>query len=760
MHQEKFSKSTRTNKQVALHTDVVVVGGGLAGVCAAIASARSGAKVVLVQDRPVLGGNASSEVRLWALGATSHMGNNNRWSREGGLIDEIMLENLRANKEGNPLIFDAILLDKVVAETNITMLLNTAAYSVTKESANRIESVNAFCSQNSTYYSIFAPIFTDCSGDGIVAFNAGAAFRIGSEDKYEFNELLAPEKANSDLLGHSLFFYSKDAGTPVEYKAPAFAYSQDEIDAIPRSKNIGAKDSGCKFWWLEFGGILDTVHDTEEIKWELWKIVYGIWDYIKNSGKYEDVENLTLEWVGTVPGKRESRRFEGEYMITQHDIVEQKRFDDAISYGGWAIDLHPAEGVYSEKPACSQYHSKGVYQIPYRCFLSRDIENLYLGGRIISATHMAFGSTRVMITCAHGGQAIGEAAAMCAKLNVKPKALLAPKLMSELQNRLNGLGHGLAGIPLTKSDVLLKAEIQASSTLALAEFSQQDDWLSLAQSAAQLLPFTAGLAPTFTVQLSAQEATTLTCQLRVSIKPENYTPDLICKTIELDLHAGEQTVSLDFSEVELITQYGFVIFLANDKVQVRTSAQRVTGTMSVFNKVHKAVSNNGKQIAPPNSGVEEFEFWTPERRPMGQNIAMQITPALQSFAVSNLTNGHLRPWLGSNAWVADLSDKAPTLTLSWPEKQTLAGLRLYFDTDSDHALETVLMVHPEKRIPFCVSRYSIKLEDGTVLMTEGDNYQTLNTIYFKQTISTDKLIIELSHPAENVPASVFDIEVF
>jgi hypothetical protein len=447
-------------------------------------------------------------------------------------------------------------------------------------------------------------------------------------------------------------------------------------------------------------------------------------------------------------------------MITQNDIVEQKLFDDAVSFGGWAIDIHPAEGVYSEKPPCSQFHAKGVYQIPYRCFISRDIQNLYLGGRIISATHMAFGSTRVMITCAHGGQAIGEAAAMCGELNLTPNKLLDSELMSQLQDRLNAQGHGLAGVALTKSDLLLSADIQASSTLALHELATGNDWLSLNQSAAQLLPFSKGSAPNITVMLKAAQATKISCELRVSSKAENYTPDVICKTLDVNLKAGEQSVILDFSNVELENQYGFVTFLANENVQIKTSNQLVTGTMSVFNKVHKAVSNNGKQVAPANSGVEEFEFWTPERRPNGQNIAMQISPALNAFTTSNLTNGHLRPWLGSNAWVADLTDKTPELSLVWPTAKTLTGLKLYFDTDSDHALETVLMVHPEKRIPYCVSSFKVKLANGTVLFETDDNYQTLNNIRFEKPILTDKLIIELSHPSENVPASVFDIEVF
>ena len=176
MIEEGFSKEVRTPKSVSISGDLVIVGGGMSGVCAAITAAREGVKVILVQDRPVLGGNASSEVRMWILGATSHLGNNNRWSREGGVIDEILVENLYRNREGNTIIFDTLLLEKVIEEENITLLLNTAACDVAKSSENRIESVRAFCSQNSTMYTLSAPLFCDVSGDGLIGFASGPHF--------------------------------------------------------------------------------------------------------------------------------------------------------------------------------------------------------------------------------------------------------------------------------------------------------------------------------------------------------------------------------------------------------------------------------------------------------------------------------------------------------------------------------------------------------------------------------------------------------
>ena len=208
------SEVTRELKRERLVTDFAVVGGGLAGTCAAITAARAGARVVLIQDRPLLGGNASSEVRLWILGATSHMGNNNRWAREGGVVDEILVENLHRNPEGNPLILDTILLEKVCAEANITLLLNTAVDSLEKSAPDTIAALRAFCPQNQTRYHVEAPLVCDASGDGIAAFLAGAAFRMGAESRDEFGEGLAPRRNTASCSVIRSIFTARTPAAP------------------------------------------------------------------------------------------------------------------------------------------------------------------------------------------------------------------------------------------------------------------------------------------------------------------------------------------------------------------------------------------------------------------------------------------------------------------------------------------------------------------------------------------------------------------
>lgn len=271
--------ASRAIRRLKIESDIVVVGGGLTGVCCALSAARKGSKVVLVQDRPVLGGNASSEVRLWALGATSHMGNNNRWSREGGIINEIMTENVYRNKEGNPVVFDTVLLDLVLAESNITLLLNTIVYKVKKSADDLIDHVVAYNPINETRYLINGQFYADCSGDGIVGYLSGAPFRMGSEDKNVYGERFSPDKETyGELLGHTILFYMKDTGRPIKYIAPEFALKDVEkhISKIQNTEYFSIHHHGCKYWWIEYGGRLDTIHDSEHIKHELWKVVYGI----------------------------------------------------------------------------------------------------------------------------------------------------------------------------------------------------------------------------------------------------------------------------------------------------------------------------------------------------------------------------------------------------------------------------------------------------------------------------------------------------
>lgn len=743
---------------VTLEAGLIVTGGGLSGICCAVTAAREGLKVVLVQDRSVLGGNASSEVRLWVLGATSHMGNNNRWAREGGVIDEILVENTYRNPEGNPVILDTILLDKVVSEPNITLLLNTAVYHVEKKDKDTIASLRAFCSQNQTTYELKAPLFCDASGDGVVGFLSGAAFRMGAEPMEEFNELFAPPESYGELLGHSLYFYSKDTGKPVRFIPPSFALK--DITEIPRFRSFNAQDYGCKLWWIEYGGRMDTVHDTEKIKWELWKIVYGVWDYIKNSGNFPEAETLTLEWVGMIPGKRESRRFEGDYILKQQDVIEQRIHDDAVAFGGWSLDLHPSDGVYSTQPGCTQWHSKGIYQIPYRCLYSRNISNLFLAGRIISVSHVAFGSSRVMATSAYVAQAVGMAAVLCAKLGCQPSALYTEGHMPELQQWLLRSGQFIPGIAsVEENDLVQSATISASSELALSVL-EEDMLMPLDLAAAQMIPVAAGPIPAFSLHAYSDEPTVLQGEIRLCSRRGSYTPDKTIATFEYKIQPGRNCIQVNPGVTVNESQYVFIMLQKNPLISINRSARRITGILSVFNTINPAVSNYGKQEAPDGIGIDNFEFWVPQRRPAGHNIALRFDKPLQAFGADNIRNGLARPTTQPNAWVADLNDPAPALTLSWDATKQVKKLILSFDTDFDHPMESVLMSHPENVMVFCVRDYAIFDDEGRKVYEKQGNYQTRNIIEFHEAVNTTSLTIRFTHPSANTPAAVFEIRVY
>lgn len=392
-----------------LVTDFVVVGGGLAGVCAALAAARNGAKVVLVQDRSVLGGNASSEVKMHIVGADCH--GTRPGARESGIIEELKLEDAARNPHRSYSQWDLLLYEKVILEPNITLLLDTDCIGCELDltaGIRRIKAVLAMRQSTEDAFTITAPFFADCSGDGCLGFEAGADFTVGREARAATGESLAREVADPHTLGSSILFTARQHATPQPFIAPSWVriFKKHEFTHRP----IKSYEYG--YWWSEWGGQLDTLKDNAAIRHELLRIALGIWHYIKNSGEHPDSANWALDWVGAIPGKRETRRFLGPHVLTQTDIESGRLFADAVAYGGWWLDLHPPSGVDAvDEAPCVQHHFSHLYTIPLGCLHSRNVANLFFAGRNISATHVAFASTRVMATCAVMGQAIGTAAA-------------------------------------------------------------------------------------------------------------------------------------------------------------------------------------------------------------------------------------------------------------------------------------------------------------------------------------------------------------
>ncbi len=448
------------------NTDLCIIGGGLAGTIAAISAARNGAKVVLVQDRPMLGGNASSEIRMWVRGAKGI------YNRETGILAEFEEENIYRNPTLAPTVWDSVLFGKVKAEENITLLLNSSCLDAECD-GDTIKSITAWQLTTYTYHKVNAKLFADCSGDSILAFLTGAEYRIGREAYSEYREAIAHENPDSQTMGMSMLLQARETDHKVEFIPPEWAnvYETDEDFAlIPyldgqhstfRDHNIGT--SGCNLWWMELGGNGEAIKNTEEIRDELMKVVFGIWDHIKNRGDH-GCDNWELEWVGFLPGKRESVRYIGDYVLTQNDIEENRVFDDAICYGGWPMDDHNPLGMLANKKTDSpskMYPAPSPYQISYRCIYSKNINNLFFAGRNISATHAAMSSTRVMATCSLLGEALGNAVGICINNNILPRDITVNRI-HELQAKILDGGIMIPGMKREISGLTRSARVNLS----------------------------------------------------------------------------------------------------------------------------------------------------------------------------------------------------------------------------------------------------------------------------------------------------------
>jgi hypothetical protein len=410
--------------------DVVVIGGGMAGLCAAIASARNGAKTALVHDRPVLGGNASSEIRMHICGA------HGRHNKETGILEEIQLENCYRNPSLNYSIWDSVLYGVAFHQPGLSTFLNATCVGAAmgaSASQSRICAIEAWQLTSQTMHTLRAELFIDCSGDSVLAALTPAQWRSGREAREEFDEDIEPITADAKTMGSSCLIQFRRTDSPQTFVPPRWAYKFTRPEDLPcRIDGVNAHN----FWWMELGGLADTIKDAEAVRDHLQRVAYGVWDYIKNySPARAEAENWALEWVGALPGKRESRRYVGDHTLTQNDVRAGGHFADTIAYGGWSMDdHHPAGLLYRGQPTI--YHAApSPYGIPFRCLYSRNVANLLFAGRNISVTHAALSSTRVMGTCAILGQAAGTAAALCIRHRCSPRELYGSHI-AQLQQTL------------------------------------------------------------------------------------------------------------------------------------------------------------------------------------------------------------------------------------------------------------------------------------------------------------------------------------
>ncbi len=436
------------------NVDICVVGGGIGGMFTAISAARHGARVALMQDRPVLGGNASSEIRMWISGAGTRV----RDLQETGIMEELQLENMHRNPKRNYTTWDALLYEMVRFEENIDLILNCTCCAADAEN-NHINSVTGFQLTTYTWHEVHAPIFVDASGDSILAPLVGAEYRVGREAKSEHNEEFGLEVADRHTMGMSILIQCRETDHPISYTPPAWAYDFPDDDAMNnKPHDLGAINTN--FYWVELGGMQDFVADTEEIRDELLKIAFGVWDHIKNHGDH-GADNWDLEWIGFLPGKRESRRYVGDVVMTQHDVENCTPFADVVAYGGWQIDNHLPGGFHMNAKGEGHLQKRRLsepYPIPFRALYSKNIDNLMFAGRNISASHIAFSSTRVMGTIGTIGQAVGTGAAIAVKYGLNPRQVCAEHI-EEIQDALMEDDCFLPGLRRKISPLALSAKL-------------------------------------------------------------------------------------------------------------------------------------------------------------------------------------------------------------------------------------------------------------------------------------------------------------
>ncbi|MDR1919311.1 MAG: FAD-dependent oxidoreductase [Tannerellaceae bacterium] len=417
--------------------DLVVIGGGVAGISAAISAARLGCKVALINDRPVLGGNNSSEIRVH-LGGRIETGA----YKELGNLQKEFGPTRGGNAQPAEVYEDEKKAEAVAAEKNITLFSNYRAIGV-KMDGERIQSVTAKHIESGKELDFHAPLFSDCTGDGTIGYLAGADYAMGREGRDEFNETTAPEKADKMTMGASVQWYSVDKKEPTAF--PYFSYGVNFTEQNCEQVMMGE-------WTWETGMNFDQIKDFERIRDYGLMVVYSNWSYLKNGLKENaQYRNRALGWVAYVSGKRESRRLLGDYILKEDDIRKYIIHEDGTAATTWSIDLHypdpknTANFPEAEFKSIAKHITIYPYPVPYRCLYSRNVDNLFMAGRNISVTHVALGTTRVMRTTGMLGEVVGMAASICKKYGINPRGVYRSHL-NELKSLMKE-GVGKKGLP-------------------------------------------------------------------------------------------------------------------------------------------------------------------------------------------------------------------------------------------------------------------------------------------------------------------------
>ncbi len=717
-------------KQMHLNASLVIVGGGLSGVCAALEAAELGLTVILVHNRPVLGGNSSSEIRVWTRGAT---GAGTLFGEEMGILGKLKMRNLYVNPDYNPVFWDEVLLDTVLRQKNIRLLLNThIERTVCQE--DRVAELYGVQQASELAYTLTGKYFIDATGDGTIGAQAGIPYEVG-DGLYRTGDDLQKR----ELLSSSILYYVRDVGKPVLFIAPEYAYDMDHIQSLVNKggRIISEKQTGSDCWWFEYGGLCNTISDSQEIGIELRRLVLGIWNYIKNSGNYPEAENYTLEWIGSIPGKRESRRMVTEYMLCQKDLLEQRKFEDAAFYGGWYMDLHPAEGLSSEKNNCVQI-PVNVYAVPFRCLYNRRVTNLLFAGRNIGTKRDAFSSTRIMNTCALSGQAAAVLAWGCLAWKKFPKDLTKMQI-GKLQDLLQREDMFIPGRRhREEGDLTRKAKISASSEYRLLP-EPEEEFYMLEGSVFLTLPKADGSTAVIEMVNGEERELEIVLVYYVSDLPSRLRPGELAAEKKVVLAPGKQKVSLTLPARK--GKFCTVVFEDHKMVGIRKNRRRNPGILM------------GRTDSSEYS--DPCLWWQPE----------------ELYGVKNLINGYARPYQGVNIWCSR-DEEAPWLLLEWNQAVSFREIRLFLEPefsmeipsscagrwDESHKFTRRSAMPPQLARELSVEAYH-EGAWGEIYKT-CDNWNRLLVLEWDKTVTAEKLRVNFKRSWGDPRAHLYQISIY
>jgi hypothetical protein len=547
----------------------------------------------------------------------------------------------------------------------------------------------------------------------------------------------------------------------VEYTPPDFA--KDFKDNPPEilAKRAAADDRRCLYWWIEYGGQeeLDPISDNEEIRDELWAMVYGAWDYIKNSGEFpeEEVADLQLEWTGKIPGKRESRRFVGDYVLNEDDLVEQHRFDDTVGHGGWSIDLHPPSGFYDDQGRGSEHwHLDGPYRIPYRTLYPAGSENLFLAGRHVSASHVAFGSLRVQKTLGTLGQAVGTAAALALEHGATPREV-SEEHTDALQRTLLREDQWVVGrAGSDPADHARDATVRASSSHPTAV---RDPDAEVALDSPVGVHFsTDERVESVALLLEAAADTDLSVDVYDEARPENYVPNDRRETVDVTVPAdGPRGVEVPVGTDPGDGQGMYVVLEGNDTVRLHARERELTGVIA------SRASEGYDHTLVPEEHTRATRWpptdWVP---------CFELSPDPALYAPESVVDGYARPYGLPHGWCSepfDTGEAEPAeeawVELVWDEPRTLAAVQFAFNTrltDNYNPLTPM----PETEVPEAVRDYRVERETSggwESLTTVTGNYQRFRRHTFDP-VETDRLRVSVKATNGAPRAEIFEIRAY